>query len=67
MPMSSRECNRIPCPGHWIFTNWSSVRNYSLISTFKVDSIKRMLKEIGCNSRRAYSAKQEQSGNGLLT
>ncbi|XP_050472499.1 A disintegrin and metalloproteinase with thrombospondin motifs 18-like isoform X2 [Bombus huntii] len=24
MPMSSRECNRIPCPGHWIFTNWSS-------------------------------------------
>lgn len=60
MPMSSRECNRIPCPGYWIFTNWSSVRDYSLISTFKVDSIKRILKEKGCNSCRVYNAKQEQ-------
>ncbi|XP_076243278.1 A disintegrin and metalloproteinase with thrombospondin motifs 3 [Calliopsis andreniformis] len=24
MPLNNRECNRIPCPGHWIFTNWSS-------------------------------------------
>ncbi|XP_026673494.1 A disintegrin and metalloproteinase with thrombospondin motifs 3-like isoform X2 [Ceratina calcarata] len=23
-PSSTRECNRIPCPGRWIFTDWSS-------------------------------------------
>lgn len=29
-PLNNRECNRIPCPGHWIFTNWSSVNNCSI-------------------------------------
>lgn len=24
MPTNTRECNRIPCPGRWIFTDWSS-------------------------------------------
>nr|XP_033324543.1 A disintegrin and metalloproteinase with thrombospondin motifs 3-like isoform X1 [Megalopta genalis] len=23
-PIKTRECNRIPCPGRWIFTDWSS-------------------------------------------
>ena len=33
MPVRTRECNRIQCPGRWIFTDWSSVRNHDLIST----------------------------------
>ncbi|XP_076296368.1 A disintegrin and metalloproteinase with thrombospondin motifs 3 [Lasioglossum baleicum] len=24
MPLESQECNRVPCPGRWIFTDWSS-------------------------------------------
>ncbi|XP_015434707.1 PREDICTED: A disintegrin and metalloproteinase with thrombospondin motifs 3-like [Dufourea novaeangliae] len=24
MPENTRKCNRIPCPGRWIFTDWSS-------------------------------------------
>ncbi|XP_017762475.1 PREDICTED: A disintegrin and metalloproteinase with thrombospondin motifs 3-like [Eufriesea mexicana] len=24
MPTNTRECNRVPCPGRWIFTDWSS-------------------------------------------
>ncbi|CAK9807329.1 A disintegrin and metalloproteinase with thrombospondin motifs 3 [Anthophora plagiata] len=24
MPINNKECNRIPCPGRWIFTDWSS-------------------------------------------
>ncbi|XP_054016241.1 A disintegrin and metalloproteinase with thrombospondin motifs 3-like isoform X1 [Hylaeus anthracinus] len=24
MPVNNRECNRIPCPGRWIFTDWSA-------------------------------------------
>ncbi|XP_031850064.1 A disintegrin and metalloproteinase with thrombospondin motifs 3 isoform X2 [Nomia melanderi] len=24
MPVKIQECNRVPCPGRWIFTNWSS-------------------------------------------
>ncbi|XP_076636472.1 A disintegrin and metalloproteinase with thrombospondin motifs 14 isoform X1 [Colletes latitarsis] len=23
MPINKRECNRVPCPGRWIFTDWS--------------------------------------------
>ncbi|XP_076647528.1 A disintegrin and metalloproteinase with thrombospondin motifs 1 [Halictus rubicundus] len=23
-PIKSQECNRVPCPGRWIFTDWSS-------------------------------------------
>ncbi|XP_034186806.2 A disintegrin and metalloproteinase with thrombospondin motifs 1 isoform X1 [Osmia lignaria lignaria] len=27
MPTNTRECNRIPCPGRWVFTEWSSCSN----------------------------------------
>lgn len=33
MPTRTRECNRIQCPGRWIFTDWSTVRNHDHTST----------------------------------
>lgn len=40
MPTSTRECNRIPCPGRWIFTDWSSViLSFNLL---KIHKIKKM-------------------------
>ncbi|XP_076391435.1 A disintegrin and metalloproteinase with thrombospondin motifs 2 isoform X1 [Megachile rotundata] len=27
VPTHNRECNRIPCPGRWVFTEWSSCSN----------------------------------------